>query len=233
MTRDETIALFLECEAKRVAERANALAEGKSEPEAEDIAHEAAKAHWNAWAEASLAEMKTLVTGGNWRVQRLDEDTNFAVTAANAETQEWINGATCRLTNLYVETKGWHLNQVREEGMRLFRRRKLEIESEIINLSGFIFPWSFQADFSFFAPELRFDECIFYGPLLMYECEFYNRIFFHAAKFLEGTRFNGSVFNSRATFINSKFYSTNAFARAIFKRYAVTAHPLAGIARSG
>ena len=42
MTRDETIALWRECEAACKA----ALAEGKSKEEA----HEAAKAIWNAWA---------------------------------------------------------------------------------------------------------------------------------------------------------------------------------------
>ena len=51
MTRDETVALFLECEAKRAEARTAALAEGKSR-RGRDIAHEAAKAHWNAWADA-------------------------------------------------------------------------------------------------------------------------------------------------------------------------------------
>jgi len=45
MTRDERVALF-------EARRAEARAAGKSE----DEAHEAAKAHWNAWAEGLLAE---------------------------------------------------------------------------------------------------------------------------------------------------------------------------------
>ena len=60
MTRDETVALFLECEAKRAEVRDAALAEGKSEEEARDIAHEAAKEHWNAWAEDMLAKRKAL-----------------------------------------------------------------------------------------------------------------------------------------------------------------------------
>ncbi len=56
MTRDETVALFLECEAKRGAARAAALASGKSEYDADAKAHEAAKAHWNAWAQELLAQ---------------------------------------------------------------------------------------------------------------------------------------------------------------------------------
>ena len=52
MTRDETVALFLECEAKRAA----ALAAG----EPDDKAHEAAKAIWNAWAQPLVEQRKAL-----------------------------------------------------------------------------------------------------------------------------------------------------------------------------
>ncbi len=65
MTRDETVALFLECEARRAEARAAALAESKSE-DADDIAHEAAKAHWNAWAGSVLAQRETLEKEGRW-----------------------------------------------------------------------------------------------------------------------------------------------------------------------
>ena len=74
MTRDETVALFLECEAKRAEARTAALAEGKSEDEADELAHEAAKAHWNAWADAMLAERKALETDGRWDAGEHDLD---------------------------------------------------------------------------------------------------------------------------------------------------------------
>ena len=70
MTRDETVALFLECEAKRRDACAAALAEGKSEGKADDIAHEAAKAHWNAWAGPLLAERKAMEAGGRWAAEK-------------------------------------------------------------------------------------------------------------------------------------------------------------------
>ena len=66
MTRDETVAMFLASEAKRAEVRANALSEGKEEHEADEIAHEAAKAHWNAWADALLAERKAMEADGRW-----------------------------------------------------------------------------------------------------------------------------------------------------------------------
>src|ERR1700687_4522342 len=62
MTRDETIALFEESEAKRM----EALAAGKSA----DEAHDAAMAHWNAWAESILSKKKLLKDQGVWKVSR-------------------------------------------------------------------------------------------------------------------------------------------------------------------
>ena len=59
MTRDETIALFLECEKKRAEAHAVVLAEGKSEAEAANVAHDAAKAHWNAWAARMVSKRKS------------------------------------------------------------------------------------------------------------------------------------------------------------------------------
>ena len=70
MTRDETVALFLECEAKRAEARAAALAEGKRDYDA--IAHEAAKAHWNTWADSLRAERKAMETDGRWAAGEAD-----------------------------------------------------------------------------------------------------------------------------------------------------------------
>ena len=74
MTRDETIALFLECEAKRAEALTAALAEGKEEREVDELAHEAAKAHWNAWAKchAREAEGTRKVRRRRVREKRLD-----------------------------------------------------------------------------------------------------------------------------------------------------------------
>ena len=66
MTRDETVALFLECEAKRAEALAAALAKGKDERDAENTAHQAAKAHWNGWAQTMLDERKAMEADGRW-----------------------------------------------------------------------------------------------------------------------------------------------------------------------
>jgi hypothetical protein len=84
MTRDETIALFMECDAKW----AEANAAGKSEEEA----YEAAKAHWNAWAEALLSERRTMEAGGHWAKEnsrRSDDERKRA----------WLNKAAVYFQN--------------------------------------------------------------------------------------------------------------------------------------
>lgn len=57
---------------KRAEVQAAALAEGKSEDDAREIAHEAAEAHWNAWAEAMLAERKAMEADGRWDASKAD-----------------------------------------------------------------------------------------------------------------------------------------------------------------
>ncbi len=42
------------------------MAESKSEDEADNAAHDTATAHWNAWAEALLAERKAMEADGCW-----------------------------------------------------------------------------------------------------------------------------------------------------------------------
>jgi hypothetical protein len=104
MNRDETVALFLECEAKRAEARAAALAEGKSERKAREIAHEAAKAHWNAWAEPLLAERKALEASGAW-VSRRDYSWE-PETGRNFETQAWLDKAAANFSRCLFLLRG-------------------------------------------------------------------------------------------------------------------------------
>ncbi len=91
MTRDETVALFLECEAKRAEARAAALAGGASEEGARTTGHEAAKAHWNAWAERMLAERKALEADGRWAAEK---DWKGDLEPKNEDTRAWMDAAT-------------------------------------------------------------------------------------------------------------------------------------------
>ncbi len=98
MTRDETVALFLECEAKRAEARTASLAESKSPDEAEAIAHEAAKAHWNAWAEPLLAERQAMKADGRWAAEK---DWSGSRQPKNKDTGEWLDRARAVFSNCY------------------------------------------------------------------------------------------------------------------------------------
>ena len=104
MNRDETVALLLECEGKRGEARAAALAGGKSEDEARSIAHEAAKAHWNAWAQALLAERKALEDAGTWKSRR--EYPWLPEKGENPETQAWLDEAFADFSRCLFLVKG-------------------------------------------------------------------------------------------------------------------------------
>jgi hypothetical protein len=93
MTRDETVALFLECEAKRAEARATALAEGKDKDGANTAGHEAAKAHWNAWAEPLLAQRKAMEADGRWAAEK---DALGSLEAKNDATRAWMGGGDQR-----------------------------------------------------------------------------------------------------------------------------------------
>ncbi len=105
MTRDETVALFLECEAKRAEARAAALAVGKDTVGADNAAHEAAKTHWNAWAEPLLAECKAMKADERWAVKK-GRRTLARLEPKNAETQAWMEKADADFSGCFFLLRG-------------------------------------------------------------------------------------------------------------------------------
>ena len=103
MTRDETVALFEACEGKRGEARAAALAEGKSGIEAMRIAHETAKAHWNARAEPLLAERKDMEADGRWAAEK---DSFGSLRPKNAETSTWMEKAAADFSRCLFLLRG-------------------------------------------------------------------------------------------------------------------------------
>ena len=97
--RERTVKRFLECEAKRAEARAAALAEGKSEHEAGEIAHGEARKHWNEWAEDMLAKRKALEESGAWAI----ED---SIMPENAETRAWMEEAQTSFSRCLFLLKG-------------------------------------------------------------------------------------------------------------------------------
>ena len=145
MTRDETIALFLECEAKRGEARAAALAGGKSEDHARNIAHEAAKAHWNAWAEPLLAERGRMETEGRWAAEK--DVVYGSLEPKNAETGAWMKRAEAGLLPLSLSCKGGGGETKEAAGEERKESedgkppvKSIQLEGDSADFSGFIFP---------------------------------------------------------------------------------------------
>ncbi len=142
MTRDETIALFLECEGKRRDARAAALAEGKAADEAGSIAHEAAKAHWNAWAEPLLAERKAMEANGRWAAEKKSWG---SLEPKNAETSAWMEKAAaafsrCLFLSRGVEGTKEAAGEEQEDTGGEAPVKSIPLEGSGANFSGFIFP---------------------------------------------------------------------------------------------
>ncbi len=159
MTRDETIALFEACEAKRAEARAAALAEGKDEDEARKIAHEAAKTHWNAWAEERLAERKALEETGAWAAEKTGWG---SLEPKNAGTRAWMEQAECSFSRcLFLLLGEMGIQEAPGEDKEQHEAgdshvKSIAIDSTAIDFSGFVFPGNalfasatFQGDASF------------------------------------------------------------------------------------
>ena len=114
MTRDETVALFS-------SPRRNARRRGRRRwprqrrKRRENAAHEAAKAHWNAWAEPLLAERKAMEADGRWAAEKRWGD----LEPKNAETRAWMEKAAVLFSRCLFLVRG-------VEGTKRQREKKEE-----------------------------------------------------------------------------------------------------------
>jgi len=185
MTRDETVALFLECETKR----AEARAAGKSDEEA----HEAAKAHWNAWAKKMLDERKAMEADGRWAV-----DLFGSLWPKNEETLAWMKKAAADFSDVRFEsaasvraersipeaafaTLGLHRAEAPRDDAPAATQppvKSIQFEAGSIDFSGFIFPGG-----------AEFESATFTGDALFESATFTGYAVFGSATFTGGTSF--------------------------------------------
>ncbi len=147
MTQDEmreaTVRRFEACESKRAEARAAALAEGKSEDDARDIAHEAAKARWNAWAEPLLAERKAMEASGVWAAEK---NILGSLEPKNEQTHDWMERATADFSRCLfllrgpegtVEAAGEDKDKAEASEPPV---KSIAIDNTVIDFRGFVFP---------------------------------------------------------------------------------------------
>ena len=239
MTRDETIALFLECEAKRKEAREAALAQGADEVDVLNAAHDAAKVHWNAWADSMLARRKALEESetGKRRNARLDRGGGrrlLQCTFSNF-TFKWVGAAqklvdTQEITNRSVGTpleewrrKKYPVKQLVMEGSR----RGAELQ-----MTCYVFPGT--ANFA----EARFKGYVSFMGATFLDCASFEGTIFKrgaglCADFRDGAIFWDAVFSEEVSFYRSSFSgspaqfrgtnffnATTSFESAVFKARA-------------
>ena len=219
MTRDETVALFEACEAARAVARADALAEGKDQHQAHAIGHEAAKAHWNSWAEALLTEYRTMedpFVAANLMV---------CVSLWNSVRAEWLERAKvdfcfCRFLSrgvLYVERKpedeAAMETMAAEAGYDL---KSISIETVATEFDGFVFPGFALFTGSTFIGSARFRNAVFNGAADFGRATFFGPAWFASSRFIEGAHFRNATFTDQAQFDEVKFSRDTRFERAAF-----------------
>ena len=235
MTRDETVALFLECEARRAEALAEALAEGKSERDAKNIAHEAAKKHWNAWAEDMLTKRKELEASGVWAAEKNSIGT---LEPKNAETRAWTEEALAHFTRcLFLVGGDEGTEETPEEDKEQppagnFPVKSIAIDSMMFDFSGFVFPGAAYFGAAAFKGYAWFDNATFKGLARFADTAFKVNACFANATF-EGTSwfvnatFKGDVwfekaaFKGDARFDNAAFKGHASFAKDTFEQEAV------------
>jgi uncharacterized protein YjbI with pentapeptide repeats len=201
MTRDETVALFLECEAKRSEARAAALDGGRSKCDADTAGHEAAKLHWNSWAGAFLDRKKALEVGGLWAADASGR-------GGNTETSAWIEAANTDLSQCFLVARrdNWKIAEAPDRGDLI----PIELDCNCINLSGFIFPWRAYFCGSGFLGRTDFDGAVFH-----------DRAEFDGAAFHRNVKFEKSIFSGVARFASTKFRASSSFVFAAFSDFAI------------
>jgi len=224
MTRDEevrerTVKRFLECEAKRAEARAAALADGKSGDEAREIAHEAAKAHWNAWADDMLGRRKALEKSGVWSATK-----NYlgSIEPKNTETRAWLEEADASFSRCLFLPKGSEgIQEAPGDDKQAVEAwslpvKTIAIEGRVADFRDFIFPAYAGFDSAAFSGGASFERATFSGDAGFFGATFSGDASFPSATFSGDVKFYGATFSGSAWFTSATFSGSASFSGASF-----------------
>ncbi len=225
MDRDETVALFLACEAKRGPARAAALAEGKDEDDAREIAHEAARSHWNAWADALNAERKALEASGAWAAEK---QLWGSLEPKNEAARAWMERAAASFSRCLFLVRG-------AEGTKEAAGedkdkpeasdgpvKPIQLDNDVIDMRGFAFPGAAYFRSAAFSGDAYFRSAAFSGAATFQSAAFSGAADFRSAAFSGAADFRGQTFTKDVFFNGAKFGSAGSagFGLATFERVA-------------
>lgn len=201
MNQQQTIELWNFCEMARRQARERALAAGDEGKKADKIAHKAAKAVWNYWAETLLAIRKELEASDQW----------------TAEKDKWAAEAAVDFSNVlffcevFVHQQELRSGEEKEKTPRVDNTavKSISVEGDRVRFDGFIFPGEAHFEGSRFKGGVRFDEAHFFGV-----AEFESTIFFSDIG-CRRTKFFGD-----AKFLMAKFVDYVSFDEAYFEQDA-------------
>ena len=226
--QENSIARFRECEAARKA----ALDAGHNK----DAAHDAAKAIWNAWAEAINVRRAALEEAGDWQLDKDNLGYRLGIYTAYANTlsplmRHWLLEATTDFSFcLFVGQKKQLDKQAKGEMEKSHSDtseaevKSLFVESDGVNFSGFIFPGhAYFDDAQFSGDDASFSEAQFIGGTASFsDAKFtsdanFSDASFSGAQFTGGyASFSGVQFSGDANFRNAQFTSDANFRNAQF-----------------
>ena len=221
MNQEETIALWQRCEVARAEARAKALSEGKSEPEARAVAHDAATAVWNGWAEDMLAKRTALEAAGLWAVNHSIFD-DFE--PMNDETRHWMSAALSDFTAVQFVSQGYLTKSHTVPAPRGWTAdepiRPIVVEDIRIAFSDFVFPAAARFKEVRFYGVVGFEAAQFTAPASFESAQFYGDAGFRQAHFARDANFARAQFLGDAYFDRTKFLCRAGFGGARFCQYA-------------
>jgi len=215
--RESSVERFLECEAKRAEARAAASKEGKSEDDARKIAHEAAKKHWNAWAEDLLSEREALESA--WAQEK---DSFGRLSPKNAETRSWMEKAKVNFSRcLFLlegvegtqEAPGDDKDDVEAASLPV---KSIAIEGRVADFRGFVFPGNASFSRATFSGDASFDSATFSGNAWFESATFKGYASFNSATFSASLWFYSATFSAIAWFYSATFSGDAWFGGATF-----------------
>lgn len=218
MNREETIALFDRCEAARAKALAEGLAAGNKWHVADDAAHEAAKAVWNGWAKAMLAERHALEAAGKFEILDNILNTSYSQEALNEVTRAWMDAASADFSN-YI----FRVNPLADQQVPSSNVKSVCVADDIIQFEGFIFPGEARFTGATFSGDASFAEALFWGDAGFEGAQFSGKAVFAGARFLSRARFGRVQISGDAQFGDAQFYRGTWFEKAQFSGTAMFA----------
>jgi hypothetical protein len=203
MNRDQTIALWLECEA---AGRA-ALIQGKSP----GAAHDAARRVWNSWAERLLKER--MESGGDsWGSDRFLEG---SLLKRSDEEREWRLAAAADFSSFsFAATETIPIaSNARTLPYRALLGRQGHFRTFETDFTGFIFPGRVAFENAQFERSTSFGVARFHDGATFEKAAFHKGAFFGGAEFQGWAWFGETQFFAEAQFWGAQFRGEAGFSK--------------------